>query len=240
MLCSGVILEVEWRAAVPSPSTTSPPTPRPPTPTSSTPPTTIMPPPRPGTPPPSEHRPLLKDRLYIGNLHPSVDEYTLLQVFSKFGKITKLDWLFHKTGLLKGKPRGYAFVEYASQDDALRALSSAHGKPLRGRTLVVTFAHQAPLDQYGGAGTPASLRGRKTMMDVGRPTTLSMLKTGMRGRHEGKTQDKIAMMEAKLRQMERTNPRPAAAVPRPHQVLLSCHLQCPPRWGARAIPRRSR
>ena len=35
-------------------------------------------------------------------------------MFSKFGKIAKLDWLFHKTGLLKGRPRGYAFVEYAT------------------------------------------------------------------------------------------------------------------------------
>ncbi|KAF9470895.1 RNA-binding domain-containing protein [Pholiota conissans] len=134
-----------------------------------------------------QQRPLLKDRLYVGNLHPSVDEYTLLQVFSKFGKITKLDWLFHKTGLLKAKPRGYAFVEYANQDDALRALSGAHGKSLRGRNLVVTFAHQAPLDQYSG-GTGASVgayRTRKTMMDIGRPTTLSMIKTGMSGRHEG-------------------------------------------------------
>jgi RNA recognition motif-containing protein len=42
--------------------------------------------------------------------------YTLLQVFSKFGKVTKLDFLFHKTGLLKGKPRGYAFVEYGNKD----------------------------------------------------------------------------------------------------------------------------
>ena len=84
-------------------------------------------------------RPLLKDRLYVGNLHPSVDEYvlrssasdscraessimtstvryTLLQAFSKFGKISKLDFLFHKSGPLKGKPRGYAFVEYSSRD----------------------------------------------------------------------------------------------------------------------------
>ncbi|KAF9472702.1 hypothetical protein BDN70DRAFT_909070 [Pholiota conissans] len=99
--------------------------------------------------------------------------------------------------------------------DALCALSGAHGKPLRGRNLVVTFAHQAPLDQYSG-GTGASggaYRTRKTMMDVGRPTTLSMIKTGMSSRHEGKTQDKIAMMEAKLRQMERTNPRPALSDP---------------------------
>ncbi|KJA18232.1 hypothetical protein HYPSUDRAFT_119455, partial [Hypholoma sublateritium FD-334 SS-4] len=111
-------------------------------------------------------------RLYVGNLHPSVDEYTLLQVFSKFGKVTKLDWLFHKTGLLKGRPRGYAFVEYATAADAMNALATAHGRPLRGRKLVVTFAHQAPLDQHGAAP-----RARKQVTDAGRPTALSMLKT---------------------------------------------------------------
>jgi len=160
-------------------------------------------------------RQVLKDRLYIGNLHPSVDEFTLLQVFSKFGKVTKMDFLFHKTGLLKGKPRGYAFIEYGNKDDALKALNMAHEKPLRGRKLTVTFAHQAPLDQYSGVGASASLKGRKTLMETGRPTTLSMLKTGLRNRHEGKTEDKIAMMEAKLRQMESTNPKPKATPPPP-------------------------
>jgi RNA recognition motif-containing protein len=56
------------------------------------------------------------DRLYVGNLSPSVDEYTLIQVFQKYGRITKLDFMFHKTGVLKGKPRGYAFVEFSSKD----------------------------------------------------------------------------------------------------------------------------
>lgn len=35
-----------------------------------------------------------------------------MQACSRYGKITKLDYLFHKTGPQKGKPRGYAFVEY--------------------------------------------------------------------------------------------------------------------------------
>ncbi|KAG5652316.1 hypothetical protein H0H81_005428 [Sphagnurus paluster] len=150
-------------------------------------------------------RQLLTDRLYVGNLHPTVDEYTLLQVFSKFGKVTKLDFLFHKAGALKGKPRGYAFVEYGSPDEARRALGTAHDKLLRGRKLVVTFAHQAPVDA-GGAAFGAK---RKTMMETGRPTTLSLLKSGATGggRHDG-TKNKIAMMEAKLRQMESTNPKP--------------------------------
>ncbi len=30
--------------------------------------------------------------------------------------MAKFDYLFHKTGPLKGKPRGYAFVEYASAE----------------------------------------------------------------------------------------------------------------------------
>ena len=51
-------------------------------------------------------------RLYVGNLHPAVDEYLLASTFAKYGKIAKLDFLFHKTGPMKGKPRGYAFVEY--------------------------------------------------------------------------------------------------------------------------------
>ena len=48
--------------------------------------------------------------------------YTLLQIFSKFGKIAKLDFLFHKAGPLKGKPRGYAFVEYSNKEVRLLKL----------------------------------------------------------------------------------------------------------------------
>lgn len=64
------------------------------------------------------------DRLYVGNLAPTVDEYTLIQVFQKYGKITKLDYMFHKTGVLKGKPRGYAFIEFSNKDvsDGILAL----------------------------------------------------------------------------------------------------------------------
>ncbi|KAJ6595749.1 RNA-binding domain-containing protein [Mycena vulgaris] len=156
---------------------------------------------------PPQPRQTLQDRLYIGNLHPSVDEYSLLQIFSKFGKVTKLDFLFHKTGLLRGKPRGYAFVEYGNKDDALKALGTAHDKLLRGRKLVVTFAQQAPVDPGAGPSSYGNLgsKHRKIMAESGRPTTLSMIKSGMGNRNEG-TRDKIAMMEAKLRQMERSKP----------------------------------
>jgi len=108
------------------------------------------------------------DRLYIGNLSPTVDEYTLIQIFQKYGKITKLDFMFHKSGVLKGKPRGFAFVEFSNRDvsggvelkfesracwrlwgfffdffpkDALKAMVKLHDRLLRGRKLVVTYAN---------------------------------------------------------------------------------------------------
>lgn len=60
------------------------------------------------------------------------------------------------------------------------ALENIHGKLLRGRKLVVTFAHQAPLQQPGGIRQAARAR----RIDV-RPTTLSMMKSGILTRPEG-------------------------------------------------------
>lgn len=75
-------------------------------------------------------------------------------------------------------------------------MENINGKLLRGRKLTVTFAHQAPLEQPVGSRQV----GRARRVDA-RPTTLSMMKSGIHTRSEG-TDSKIAMMEAKLRQME--------------------------------------
>ena len=113
----------------------------------------------------------------------------MLQVFSKFGKISKLDFLFHKTGPSKGKPRGYAFVEYKDKEvgyfpaiaryplmlyvkDALKALVNAHDKLIRGRKVVVTYANQAPPQEYASSGSGRPFR----RSEVQRPTALSLLK----------------------------------------------------------------
>ncbi|KAF8347472.1 hypothetical protein F5887DRAFT_956053 [Amanita rubescens] len=185
---------------------------------------------------PLQPRLVLKDRLYVGNLHPTVDEYTLLQVFSKFGKITKLDFLFHKTGALKGKPRGYAFIEYGEQADALKALTKAHDKLLRGRKLVVTYAHQAPMDQESSGSM--SLRHRKTVTEAGRPTTLSLIKTGVNDRRHPRTEDKIALMEAKLKQLGGSSSSEAStsiAAPAPLHPSLPAKPP-PPISGTRGSP----
>ncbi|KZT65238.1 hypothetical protein DAEQUDRAFT_677115 [Daedalea quercina L-15889] len=184
-------------------------------------------------------RPLLKERLYVGNLHPSVDEYTLLQVFTKFGKVSKLDFLFHKTGPLKGKPRGYAFIEFADPNDAQRALERANDKLLRGRKLVITHAHQAPLDQ----GSHAGARPRRIMNDAGKPTTLSLLKSASTGRAD-LTEAKIARMEAKLREMEQSSVESTARglhpslPPKPTAATVAAAAKAPSLSQRQSVPLR--
>ena len=60
-------------------------------------------------------------------------------------------------------------------------MAVAHEKPLRGRKLVVTLAHQAPLDQHP---LSTSFLGKKrAVMETGRPTTLSLIKSTTTTRH---------------------------------------------------------
>lgn len=63
-------------------------------------------------------------RLFVGNLAESLDEYALVHFLSKHGKISKFDYLFHKAGPMKGRPRGYAFVEYATPEVGVMGTSS--------------------------------------------------------------------------------------------------------------------
>jgi len=131
------------------------------------------------------------------------DRYSFLKIFSKYGKVSKLDFLFHKAGPNKGKPRGFAFVEYAEVEDATKALVNANDKLLRGRKLVITYANQAPNfdNNVGALGSGGRNHNRRTA-EVQRPTTLSLIKSVSQ---PGRTEDKIAALEAKLLQMERTS-----------------------------------
>ena len=51
----------------------------------------------------------------------SSSRYTLIRLFQRYGKVTRLDFLFHKAGPQRGKPRGYAFVEYANAQVSIYA-----------------------------------------------------------------------------------------------------------------------
>lgn len=70
--------------------------------------------------------------------------YNLLKMVQKFGVIKKFDFLFHKSGPLKGQPRGYCFVTYENREQALKALQAMNGKTVLEKDLVVKWAHTVP------------------------------------------------------------------------------------------------
>ncbi|KAF9119416.1 hypothetical protein BGW39_000319 [Mortierella sp. 14UC] len=139
----------------------------------------------------SNHHPLDDRRLYIGNLDPTIDEYMLLKLFSPFGKVTKLDFMFHYSGPKKGAPRGYCFLEYETSAQAAVAIKQMNRRSLKNRALIVSLANVAP--------PSTDQEGRKKSHDPNRPTAFSLLKAGTL--KNASTDEKIKAMERKLAQM---------------------------------------
>lgn len=86
-------------------------------------------------------------RLWIGNLDPRVNEYQLLKLTEKFGKIEKFDLLYHRSGPQANKPRGYAFVTYEKPENALEAKIHLDRKLVGAKHICVTWAHCMPLQE---------------------------------------------------------------------------------------------
>ncbi|KAI1314780.1 hypothetical protein EDD11_001708 [Mortierella claussenii] len=159
-------------------------------------------------------------RIYVGNLDPAIDEYLVLKLFSPFGKITKLDFMFHWHGPKKGTPRGYCFLEFEAASQAAAAVKQMDRKAIKMRPLSVSLANMAP-------PSTDSEKGRKRTLDPNRPTTFSLLKAG--ALKNASTNEKIKAMERKLAQMAEPvkplappahsslPPKPAVNMSKPHQ-----------------------
>ncbi|KAI8880994.1 RNA-binding domain-containing protein [Backusella circina FSU 941] len=127
-------------------------------------------------------------RLYIGNLDSSIEEYAIVKLFEPFGKITFLDVMVHWSGPKKGLSRGYCFLEYGKREEALAAINALHGKIIKGKPLVVSFAHMTP-DQEDA-------RRRNYGVNNIRPNSLTVLRT-QKMMHSS-TDAKIKAIEKKL------------------------------------------
>ncbi|KAL1930105.1 hypothetical protein VTP01DRAFT_1259 [Rhizomucor pusillus] len=135
-------------------------------------------------------------RLHIGNLAETIDEYRLVSLCRKYGKITCFDYLFHTKGPKKGKPRDYCFVEFDTQENALTAMKDLHGRVLDGRPLYVSFASVTPQ-------TPEQTDARKN--DSLRKIDPLLIKKGYRS-SKTRTEMKIKALERKLEAMKNNKP----------------------------------
>jgi cold-inducible RNA-binding protein len=76
-------------------------------------------------------------RLFVGNLSYQTMENDLQDYFSQAGVVTSVNLMMDK---MTGKSRGFAFVEFANQDEANKAIEQFHNKDFQGRALTVNIA----------------------------------------------------------------------------------------------------
>src|SRR3954470_20207821 len=90
-------------------------------------------------------------RLYVGNLSYNVTEPELREVFAEDGRnVVEVKIVMDRD---TGRPRGFAFVEMGSDDEASQAIQSLTGREIQGRAINVSEARaRAPRSGGGGFG----------------------------------------------------------------------------------------
>ncbi|KAL7614612.1 hypothetical protein Lser_V15G06616 [Lactuca serriola] len=88
----------------------------------------------------------LASKIIVRNLSYSTSESCLKEQFSNFGEIAEVKLI--KDGNTK-KSKGYAFVQYTNQEDAMSALETMDDKHLDGRVILVELAKPMKGRQLG-------------------------------------------------------------------------------------------
>jgi RNA recognition motif-containing protein len=89
-------------------------------------------------------------RLYVGNLSYNVTEQELRDVFAEGGRnVVEVKIVMDRD---TGRPRGFAFVEMGSEDDANTVISSLTGREIQGRAINVSEARAREPRSGGGGG----------------------------------------------------------------------------------------
>jgi RNA recognition motif-containing protein len=89
-------------------------------------------------------------RLYVGNLSYNVTEPELREAFAEDGRnVVEVKVVLDRD---TGRPRGFAFVEMGTNDDASKAIESLNGRQLQGRPINVSEARARTGGAGGGGG----------------------------------------------------------------------------------------
>jgi cold-inducible RNA-binding protein len=90
-------------------------------------------------------------KLYVGNLGYDTTEDSLRALFASVGEVTSVNII---TDRMSGRPKGFGFVEMATEAEAQKAVSQLNSTTLDDRQISVAEARpQRPrTDQRGGGG----------------------------------------------------------------------------------------
>jgi RNA recognition motif-containing protein len=92
----------------------------------------------------------MEKKLYVGNIAFQVTEEQIREMFEKVGKVESVNLITDRD---TGRPKGFGFVEMASEEDARNAIAQLNGSVFMERALTVSEAKpQKPTRQRGYDG----------------------------------------------------------------------------------------
>ncbi|HSP14514.1 MAG TPA: RNA-binding protein [Thermoanaerobaculia bacterium] len=100
----------------------------------------------------------MSSKVFVGNLDFNTTRAEVQALFSQVGEIKDV---FLPTDRDSGRPRGFAFVEFTSDEDAAKAIEKFNGYELSGRALRVNAAEDRPRSggPRGGGGSRPQFSG---------------------------------------------------------------------------------
>jgi RNA recognition motif-containing protein len=88
-------------------------------------------------------------QIYVGNLDYGTNDQSLNELFSPFGEVVSAKIIMDRD---TNRSKGFGFVEMASKNEGIKAISKLDGQELNGRNIKVNEAQQKPAGGGGGGG----------------------------------------------------------------------------------------
>jgi cold-inducible RNA-binding protein len=80
-------------------------------------------------------------KLFVGNLPFTMTDDSLMQIFSAYGKVISANVVFDK---FSHRSKGFAFVEFETEEEAKAAMQALDGSEQEGRNIAVKEALPRP------------------------------------------------------------------------------------------------
>ncbi|MEX0653818.1 MAG: RNA-binding protein [Phycisphaeraceae bacterium] len=97
-------------------------------------------------------------KIYVGNMSFNTTQESLEGLFSNYGQVDEVAVITDRD---TGRPRGFAFVTMADDNEAREAIEALNGQEFEGRTLTVNEARprEPRSGGFGGGGGGGGRRG---------------------------------------------------------------------------------
>lgn len=88
-------------------------------------------------------------KIFVGGISYSTDDMSLREAFARYGEVLDAKVIMDRE---TGRSRGFAFITYATSEDATAAVQALDGQDLHGRRIRVNYATERSRPGFGGGG----------------------------------------------------------------------------------------